>query len=63
MADPYEGGKIPPQDPPPGTKRTSNEGPGDGKRGTFLVSKLNRRALAVYTKSKDEAVRVGRISG
>jgi hypothetical protein len=58
-----DGGLIPPQKPPRNTKAADNEGPGDGMREEFVVSRLNRTALAVYANSKDEIVRVGKLSG
>ena len=56
------GGKVPPHDPPPGSQRAEEEGPGDGKRGKMVVNRISTKAVAVFAATKDEVTKVGRIS-
>lgn len=55
------GGKLPPRDPPPGSERAENEGPADGKRGDFLISRLGRE-VALFAASRDALMKV-KVSG
>lgn len=63
IADLGGGGRIPPRKPPPDSENTENEGPGDGKRGEFLISRIGPREVAVFAATRDNAMKVGRLSG
>jgi hypothetical protein len=64
IADLGGGGIVPPTEPPSGSEGTKDkEGPGDGKRGDVLISRVGLRSLIVFADKKDSATKVGRISG
>lgn len=54
---------LPPRDPPKGTDSTGcNEGPGDGRRGDKVVTRVSDSVVAVFTESAEQAKAIGRIS-
>ena len=62
------GGGIPPSKPPGKSDPAREEGPGDARRGKgtpreVVINRVNTNVLAVYARTQDEAVRVGRLSG
>jgi hypothetical protein len=64
IADLGGGGKMPPREPPSGSKGTGDrEGPGDGKRDDVVISRMGLRSLAVFAESEQKVMAVGRISG
>ena len=56
--------KVPPRKPPSKSEGTKDkEGPGDGKRGDVVISRVGRSALVVHGKSREKVNAVGRVSG
>lgn len=62
IADLGGGGRVPPRNPPPNTTFAKDEGPGDGKRGRLVISRVGLRELAVYGASKTDLLKAGRLS-
>lgn len=57
-------GQRSPSEPPSNSEGTGDkEGPGDGRRGDVLISRVGLRSLAVFAESKQKITAVGRISG
>ncbi len=63
IADLGGGGQMPPNNPPPNSARAKDEGPGDGKRGKVVISRIGLHDLAVYGSSRTQVLRVGQLSG
>ena len=56
------GDKEPPGDHPKDSKSADNEGPGDAKKGDFVISRTGRDTLAVFGSSREEVKGAGKIS-
>ncbi len=56
-------GNIPPTKPPSNSTPTKDEGPGDGKRGTIVISRTGLKSLAVFAANKNDVMKVGKVSG
>lgn len=62
ISDSGGNGKEPPK-PPTNSTPAPESGPGNGRRGNIVISRIGRSSLAVFAESKQKVTEVGRISG